>query len=168
MGPAAAISRNANARSKIAAYSRIRKCYVWGWFADRLIVWRFAGWLVGEPAMTFEPTAKWRCFFLSLAVPGLGQAYRRHVSALIWLAAAVTLISCHAHCESGTGWPIGLALAVGWSVLCVAAAEHAKRLAEPRRRGRDVDVRTGHSTVIRHGPRGRRIVVEMRIDLEMS
>src|SRR5688500_12236186 len=115
--------------------------------------------------MTFEPTAKWRCFFLSLAVPGLGQAWQQHASAVVWLAAAVTLISCHAHSGKVAGWSIALVFTVGWSVLCVAAAEHAKRLAEPRRRARHT--KTADATVLRHRPHGRQLVVEILLELEM-
>jgi hypothetical protein len=80
--------------------------------------------------------SKWTAFFLSAVVPGTGQLAARSWSCLTWFAATAVVLAAFSLANQvlqGSGWLAALQVIVGLG-LCLASAEHAKRLLEARRR----------------------------------
>jgi hypothetical protein len=112
-----------------------------------------------------EIDRRWLAFWLSMAMPGAGQAYGRHWSAVGWLAACGLL---GVAAMQFADWPIRILWVLSSVVLSLTSGEHAKRLSEAQRWPRDRSKPTPSVAVAWHQPRGRSIGATIELRLPIS
>jgi hypothetical protein len=82
-----------------------------------------------------ETRESWIAFLLSLAMPGAGQIWLRHLSGVVWLLVAALLILTWGLIAENWGYSSAPGHFTTFLILGLLSAEHARRLARRHRVG---------------------------------